>query len=101
MTEGIRDGGHPDDAPYPRDSDGTATADHRNNTRPTDGWQPIETAPGADSDMEKVLVCGGRWTVPEIVHADGEWWRMRAAQGSPAVPTHWMPLPNPPKAIEG
>lgn len=55
-------------------------------------WKPIESAP---SDGENVLIYGGRHVEPTIAPADGNWWR---ATGGLAAPTHWMPLPAPPKA---
>ncbi len=59
-------------------------------------WQPIETAPRYDGT--RILITGGVWEQPEIVLADGEWWRMRIKQGSTGQPTHWMPLPPAPEA---
>lgn len=53
-------------------------------------WQPIETAP---ADGRPILVWGGYHDVPEVVKADGEWWRVA---GLKSTPTHWMPLPAPP-----
>lgn len=68
-------------------------------------WQPIETAPA----NEFILV----WCVPpydeEVAPVwvvrkddDGDFWIEHDADGmwmsaSHAVPTHWMPLPEPPK----
>lgn len=52
-------------------------------------WQPIETAP---KDGRVVLLCdqmGNRWT-------DSSHWHIKNGCGLP--PTHWMPLPEPPKA---
>lgn len=60
------------------------------------GWQPIETAP---EDGRQVIVYGG--TVlgekVEMRGADGGWWRLCKKQGYHSIPTHWMPLPEPPK----
>ena len=56
----------------------------------TEAWQPIETAP---NDGKPVLVFGGRHVEPEIVPADGDWWR---SYDGTATPTHWQPLPTPP-----
>lgn len=59
-------------------------------------WQPIETAP---NDGHPVLVTGGGAFGDGIVvrEADGDWWRMRKREGSTTGPTHWAPLPDPPK----
>ena len=56
-------------------------------------WQPIETAPTADENVW-VIVFGGRYDEPTTVPADGDWWRHEKLT---ATPTHWMPLPEPPK----
>lgn len=60
-------------------------------------WRPIETAPPATSSYDaKILIVGGPYRKgPEAVLPDGDWWRMRKAQGG-NMPTHWMPLPAPP-----
>jgi hypothetical protein len=68
-------------------------------------WQPIETAPrdgtrilatggGLDANMEVVsyLVDTGAWETPNYVLDD----RDNEAEGY-SRPTHWMPLPAPPK----
>ncbi len=60
----------------------------------TDGWQPIETAP---SDGKPILVVGGYESKATIRGADGEWWRRARREGSKSVPSHWMPLPEPPQ----
>jgi hypothetical protein len=57
----------------------------------------MESAPnGID-----VLVWGGRHVVPEIMEADGDWWRSEQGRGSGSIPTHWQPLPTPPVPGEG
>ena len=60
-----------------------------------DGWQDISTAP---KDGGRIIVIGGRHSEPEIVEADGEWWRSNPSLR--AVPTHWMHLPPPPSVSE-
>jgi hypothetical protein len=57
-------------------------------------WQPIETAPNGGN----VIVIGGRYEEPEIIPADGDWWRTCGLIG---VPTHWMPLSEPPEDQNG
>ena len=63
-------------------------------------WQPIETAP---KDGSTFLVCVGNWMT--VAH----WHRQQqclATNGRPIyarypadeLPTHWMPLPEPPNA---
>jgi len=58
-----------------------------------DGWQLIVSAP----KNGRILVVS-RWGTVELVRWIGEphniW---RADSGSHATPTHWMPLPEPPK----
>lgn len=60
-------------------------------------WQPIETAPERDA----VLVHhASYWGALACKHEDGSWWRWRAPVGNEPLnfrPTHWMPLPEPPK----
>ena len=76
-------------------------------------WQPIETAP---KDRTEVIIFGlwageitGRERTPGIFLAsycgpggdfDGYDWSVSGgdAYASWAKPTHWMPLPEPPKA---
>lgn len=63
-------------------------------------WQPIETAPKAETSKERdltlrsVLVFHPQANPQIYVRlSDGDWWR-----GLPDLsPTHWMPLPTPPK----
>ena len=58
-------------------------------------WRDISTAP----DEGTIIVFGGIHTEPEAVLADGNWWRhqKRVNPKSFVTPTHWMPLPEPPK----
>lgn len=66
-------------------------------------WQPIETAP-KDGTRILAIVAGrhpdtGEPFIPDVVEWDGgrwfseNWWDDNALYS----PTHWMPLPNPPK----
>lgn len=69
----------------------------------TTDWQSIESAP---KDGTWVLVCGGTWPVTMAWYAlnsrinraywkmDDEWDDYDLADDQP---THWMPLPEPPK----
>lgn len=62
----------------------------------TMGWRDIASAPTGN---ERVWVIGGRrGNVPELVPADGMWWRMEAERGSPSPPTHWCPAIVPRRA---
>ena len=61
-------------------------------------WRTIESAPLFDDSGEtRVIVFGGRHKKPVAITPDGEWWRIEAARGSKAVPTHWMPMPDNPE----
>lgn len=79
-------------------------------------WEPIETAPkdGTEiilgKDIATVwIVRNGRWVNPDAwVPPDeedvGGWWCYRNSVVQEILegifePTHWMPLPNPPKGI--
>ena len=56
-------------------------------------WQDISTAPAATGLGDKrIIVVGGYIAEPEIALPDGDWWRMRKAEGG-ITPTHWMSLP--------
>jgi hypothetical protein len=57
-------------------------------------WQSITSAP---SDGCKVWVRGGRHKEPEIVEADGSWWRAHLYSGSP---TEWA-YAHPPATSPG
>jgi hypothetical protein len=67
----------------------------------TDGWQPIETAP---KNGECVLVCRPgfypevtRWRA-DILGSDWLWLIPLPDEDSMRLkPTHWSPLPHPPK----
>ena len=66
--------------------------------REREGWQPIETAP---KDGTNILATFWLWDNPkkgrgmEAVSWDGEAWSSDAYPIYP--PSHWMPLPSPPK----
>jgi hypothetical protein len=55
---------------------------------PKDGWQPIETAP---MDGTEVLVIDAG-EVQQV-----SWWAHAWSHDDSYVPTHWQPLPEPPK----
>lgn len=55
-------------------------------------WQPIETAP---KDGMRVLVIGKSGYVDAGHYIEG--WGWEDANGNIMKPTHWMPLPEPPK----
>ena len=70
-------------------------------------WQPIETAP---KDGREVLIyLGAPWLRVEKARWYGPWsnWQVGIIPSDPAreeqfgigsaIPTHWMPLPEPPK----
>ena len=67
-------------------------------------WQPIETAPKDGSD---VFAWGPRWKQPDYIHfRNGEWCEWVGPDtgewepitfSEPFLPTHWMPIPEPPK----
>lgn len=56
-------------------------------------WRPIETAPRIDG--RAVLLKHGQWAPYHGYWRDGQWCPIEYA-GS-WHPTHWMPLPEPPK----
>ena len=66
-------------------------------------WQPIETAP---KDGTLVLTCvegvyyrpiTGVWSSYHPNQAGKTCWRTSPVGGDKIAPTHWMPLPDPPK----
>jgi hypothetical protein len=71
----------------------------RDAARAVTEWRDIATAP---KDGTKVWAFGSGWFCPSIIAADGEWWRMRQAEGYTGQPTHWMPLqvPAPPISMK-
>lgn len=57
----------------------------------TSGWMPIETAP---KDGTQIL----GWTPYWADHVQNVWWYTGLGRWSTTMqPTHWMPLPDPPK----
>lgn len=66
----------------------------------TDSWQPIETAP-TDETLILVYAPGALEGLPDLIcpcayHQDAGFCVCELRQ-----PTHWMPLPSPPKAARG
>lgn len=66
-----------------------------------DGWQPIETAP-MDGTMFLAYRRGSFAAAYRVPRDDCEMWcfggMSAAVEHSPGIkPTHWMPLPQPPK----
>lgn len=61
-------------------------------------WQPIETAPKDGTEFLGTWRYGG-WSVSPMVWKLGVWCR-RFDVNSTHAPTHWMPLPTPPKEGE-
>lgn len=58
-------------------------------------WRPIETAP---RDMVKVLVFAEGWASPIVATQLDRWDGWYSVPGKHHVkPSHWMPLPDPPK----
>lgn len=68
-------------------------------------WQPIETAPKG----QRLIVSNGKWFGPAAPLSDGTWfmwcsffepwdYERRNERPNCIVPTHWMPLPEPPNA---
>ena len=60
-------------------------------------WQPIEIAPKDGTEILVYTRCDDIYVVSydEVFSAP---WRIRNHEGiNEHVPTHWMPLPNPPK----
>lgn len=55
-------------------------------------WQKIETAPMEDGD--EYLVWDG-YAVALVNVSERNWWCL--AEFTIDAPTHWMPLPSPPK----
>lgn len=67
-------------------------------------WQPIETAP-EDTDVIVAVNIRGRQVVGEAKQTPEHGWYWAGQDHSDyfavqIVPTHWMPLPDPPKGAE-
>lgn len=63
-------------------------------------WQPIETAP---KDGTAILVYAGQFCYCVEWVEEFDWWAVEDNKLGPfrlrgQAPTHWMPLPPPPKA---
>ena len=65
----------------------------------TNNWQPIETAP---RDGTEILVWRTRLQRACVAWWFGRWWDIsgRDMWGDENQPTHWQPLPGPPKEGE-
>ena len=67
-------------------------------------WQPIETAPkdgtplllASRSDVGPNYTAVGVWDC-DSAEEGGQCWRDRIFDADQLAPTHWMPLPDPPK----
>lgn len=64
-------------------------------------WQPIETAP-FDTPVLVWDPEDSKTSYPDVYIAfkygtDPTWWRMNGEDGYECDPTHWLPLPEPPK----
>ena len=85
-------------------SDVDAIVAHLDPDAATDGagdqWQPIETAP-KDGSGAHVLLCEGNWVFEGQLTEEGWYERNNDSTdywGRERHPTHWQPLPAPPKA---
>ncbi len=65
-------------------------------------WQPIETAPKDGTD----ILLAAHWRGERWLQGIGRWRDERYQENTPgwgwtwyASPSHWMPLPNPPKEV--
>jgi hypothetical protein len=84
-----------------------ATALHERDTLAAQQWQPIETAPkdgsvvwtwtDRQSDRLRALI----WARPNLRPQLAKQWVSPVAKCAPTYyPTHWMPLPDPPRALQ-
>lgn len=60
-------------------------------------WQPIETAPDNVVVMTKIDDEKGVRNVQSLKRGGNLWWVPDGAMYVYYRPTHWMPLPDPPK----
>lgn len=65
-------------------------------------WQPIETGPQDGTmvllaEVHLGMVTVGRWLLRGSRLTGNGWYRLEDRRG-PLEPTHWMPLPQPPRA---
>lgn len=62
-------------------------------------WQPIETAPQNTLVLTKIDDCDGTRNEQTMTLRGRLWWigRGKATMYVYYAPTHWMPLPEPPK----
>lgn len=56
-------------------------------------WQSIETAP---KDIGTIIGSNGQWVVAMRWSTNGMTWTSEYHR-SAVAPTHWMPMPEPPK----
>lgn len=72
------------------------------------GWQKIDSAPrdgtfvllfSPDADPERCVFVG-QWFDHESYPDGGAWWSDRESDSFPidADPSHWQPLPDPPRS---
>lgn len=62
-------------------------------------WQPIETAPKDGTIIFGWEPRASKWKIKFMVFVntkDGGYWTNALTTGA-VLPTHWMPLPEPPK----
>jgi hypothetical protein len=59
----------------------------------TTNWKPIETYDGEDD--ASVIVFAKSWAQPSIAHKSEGAWYWDDFEDE-IIPTHWMPLPEPP-----
>jgi hypothetical protein len=60
------------------------------------GWQPIESAP---NDGTRIIAWHKNYDAPVTVQLYGDWWSVAYDLGPlKHQPTHWMPLPAPPRS---
>ena len=62
-------------------------------------WQPIETAPKNDDGSEIIVYCPRepeKWRIHMAEWGDDGRWHIHN-DGPRIDPSHWMPLPDPPR----